>query len=86
MDTILYPLGAAGAERASIGRGAVLGLLNLVWGIAATVGPLVTAAVAETAGERAAYVLLIASCAGTALWMLRAAREPAARNTLLLSE
>jgi hypothetical protein len=39
-DTILYPLGAAGAERAAIGRGAVLGLVNLVWGVAATVGPL----------------------------------------------
>jgi MFS family permease len=83
MDTILYPLGAAGAERASLGRGAVLGVINLAWGAAATVGPLVAGAVAQAAGERAAYVLLAGASAATALWLMRAAARARAPALLL---
>ena len=86
MDTILYPLGAAGAERASLGRGAVLGVINLVWGAAATAGPLVAGAVAQSAGERAAYLLLAGACVGTALWLLRAAARAPAPAALLLDD
>jgi len=73
-DTILYPLGAAGAHRASLGRGAVMGLLNLLWGVAATIGPLASGAAAEAAGERWTFGLLVACCAVTGAWMLSAQR------------
>jgi hypothetical protein len=32
LSTLSYPLGALGAYRADVGRGTVMGLLNLVWG------------------------------------------------------
>lgn len=80
MDTIVYPLGAAGARSAMLGRGAVMGLLNLVWGVAATVGPLLSGALAQAAGERWAYGLLIVACAATGAWMLSADRALAERE------
>ena len=80
MDTIVYPLGAAGAHRASLGRGAVMGLINLAWGVAATVGPLAAGALAQSAGERWGYGMLIASCAATGTWMLSRSRTTSAAN------
>jgi len=81
LDTIVYPLGAAGARRASLGRGAVMGLLNLVWGVAATIGPLASGALAEAAGERWTFGLLAACCAVTGACMLSAHRAlPAERK------
>ena len=40
MDTIIYPLAAAGAHRSALGRGSVMGLVMLGWAAASTVGPL----------------------------------------------
>lgn len=77
MDTLAYPLAAAGAERADLGRGAVLGLLNLVWGVAATTGPLVAGALAQSSGDTTAYLLMIATCLAAAAWMLAARRARA---------
>ena len=61
--TICYPLTSQGAHRAGLGRGAIFGLLNLVWGIAAVLSPLVGGAIAQTVGERWAYVALALVCA-----------------------
>lgn len=80
-STIVYPLGAAGAERARLGRGAVLGLVNLAWGIAATVGPLVAGAIAEATGQRWAYGLIISVSVATAAWMLSADRALSAATS-----
>jgi MFS family permease len=77
MDTLAYPLAAAGADRADVGRGAVLGLLNLVWGLAATTGPLVAGALAESSGDTTAYLLMIATCLAAGTWMLAARRARA---------
>ncbi len=69
LDTIVYSLGATGAHRAALGRGAVMGILNVLWGIAATGGPLLAGSVAQAGGDRAAYALLAAVCLAAAAWM-----------------
>jgi ubiquinone/menaquinone biosynthesis C-methylase UbiE len=72
MDTIIYPLAAAGAHRSALGRGAVMGLVMLGWAAASTVGPILAGAIADAAGDRAAYAVMIAFCALIGLWLLRA--------------
>jgi predicted MFS family arabinose efflux permease len=67
---ISFPLGAAGAERAGIGRGFVLGLLNGVWALANVVGPIAGGALADLAGRSSVYVLLAVLSAAAALWLL----------------
>jgi MFS family permease len=64
-----YPMGADGADRAGLGHGLALGLVNLVWGVGAVVGPVAGGAVAGYAGDRVAYLLLAALCVGAALVM-----------------
>jgi MFS family permease len=74
MDTIIYPLAAAGAHRSSLGRGSVMGLVMLGWAAASTVGPLIAGAVADSFSARAAYALMVVCCALFGLWLLRAGR------------
>ncbi len=76
LSTLSYPLGALGAHRADLGRGAIMGLLNVVWGAASSLGPVVAGAIAQAASERWAYVALLACCATTGVWLL-AGHEPA---------
>lgn len=75
MDTIIYPLAAAGAHRSAIGRGSVMGLVMLGWAAASTVGPLAAGAVADAAGDRAAYALLISICWIVGAWLLLTGRR-----------
>jgi MFS family permease len=75
MDTIIYPLAATGAHRSSLGRGSVMGLVTIGWAAASTVGPLVAGGIADVAGDRAAYALMILSCVLFGLWLLRADRS-----------
>ncbi len=77
MDTIIYPLAAAGAHRSALGRGFVMGLVMLGWGIASTLGPLVAGALTDAWSERAAYALMILWCALFGGWLLRTARRHA---------
>jgi ACDE family multidrug resistance protein len=74
LSTLSYPLGALGAERADIGRGAVMGLLNLVWGAASTVGPVIAAGIAQAAGERWAFAVLVVLATGTGAWLVASDR------------
>ena len=64
-----YPMGTDGADRAGLGHGLALGLVNLVWGIGAVVGPVVGGAVAGAAGDRIAYALLSGLCLAAYLTM-----------------
>ena len=77
MDTIIYPLAAAGAHRSALGRGSVMGLVMLGWAAASTVGPLLAGAIADSAGDRAAYAVLIAICGLVGLWLLSTGRRAA---------
>ena len=77
MDTIIYPLAAAGAHRSSLGRGSVMGLVMLGWASASTVGPLIAGGVSDALGAGAAYALMLALCVAVGVWLLRADRAPA---------
>jgi predicted MFS family arabinose efflux permease len=67
---ISFPLAAIGADRAGIGRGVVLGLLNGVWAAANVIGPIAGGALADVAGRSAVYLLLVAGCTLAAIWLL----------------
>jgi MFS family permease len=75
MDTIIYPLGAAGAHRARVGRGSVLGLITLGWASASTLGPLLAGAITDAVDDTAAYAVMICLCASCGLWLLRMDRR-----------
>jgi len=62
LSTLPFPFGAIGAERAVIGQGAVVGMLNLAWGVSNTAGPLLAGAVADSVGVRAAYLPALVMC------------------------
>jgi MFS family permease len=78
--TISFPLTAKGALRTGVGRGAALGLVNVGWGAATLLGPLVAGALAETIGDRVAYAAVIGLALGTAAWLLVVARSHAAAD------
>jgi hypothetical protein len=69
---VSVPLAVKGAEEAGIGRGTVIGLLNGVWALAATTGPLVAGAVADVAGPSVAYAGAGTLALLCAAWLARA--------------
>jgi MFS family permease len=83
--TISYPLTSLGAHRAGLGRGAIFGILNLVWGAAAVLSPLAGGAIAQAFGERWAYAVLALVCvsAGTFLASQREHTASGARGAPL---
>ncbi len=72
-----YPLSTDGADRAQLGHGLVLGVVNLMWGVGAVVGPITGSRLAGWEGPRASYALLALICAATALAFVRVQRAPA---------
>ena len=77
--TIAFPLGALGAYRVGLGRGALTALLLLASGLSNIVGPLVGGAIAQVLSEWVAYLALMAACGLAAVWMvLAASRQRAA--------
>src|SRR5919204_1547278 len=75
--TIGYPLAAVGAARLGLGTGTVNGLLGLVWGFGSFAAPPAAGALADSAGDRAVYVALVAFLLLMAAWILRAAQRHA---------
>jgi MFS transporter, DHA1 family, solute carrier family 18 (vesicular amine transporter), member 1/2 len=53
-----YPLSADGADRAQLGHGIAIGIVNLTWGVGAVAGPILGPGAAQALGDRASYVLL----------------------------
>jgi MFS family permease len=74
---LAMPLAVEGAERAGIGRGAVLGIVNASWALAATLGPIVAGVIADAAGARTAYAGGIVLGVVAAVWLARADRRVA---------
>jgi MFS family permease len=56
--TVTFPLGVRGGRAAGISVGTVAALLNIVWAFSALVAPVAAGALAQTAGDRAAYGLM----------------------------
>ena len=71
-----YPLSADGADRAHLGHGIAIGIVNLTWGVGAVLGPVAGPGVAQALGDRASYLLLamLAALAAVAI-ALPARRE-----------
>jgi predicted MFS family arabinose efflux permease len=75
LSTLAYPLGAVGARRAGLGSGAIMGVLNVVWGAAGSVGPILVGVVAQTAGSRPAFGLMLALLVTAGVWLVGAGIE-----------
>lgn len=76
MDTLIYPLVAAGAHRSRLSRASVMGLVMLGWGITSTVGPPLAGAIADAAGARAAFGVFVIISGAVAVWFLRVSQRP----------
>ena len=76
-----YPLSADGADRARLGHGIAIGIVNLTWGTGAVVGPLAGSGIAQALGDRASYALLavLAALAAVAIGAPAAGRARATR-------
>jgi predicted MFS family arabinose efflux permease len=70
LSTIAYPLATQEAERAGLGRGTAIGLLNGAWAAAALAAPFVAQAVSGWAGMRAAWLATLALAFAAAAWLL----------------
>jgi MFS family permease len=55
---LAYPMSSDGADRAGVGTGTVMGIMNLTWAAAAIAGPVGASALQQLAGPASAYVLL----------------------------
>jgi MFS family permease len=77
MSTIAYPIAAAGGEAAGIGAARALGLTSAGWAAASVVGPLASGAIAQAAGNRAAFAVLLPLTLLAAAWLLLGGRATA---------
>jgi predicted MFS family arabinose efflux permease len=69
ISTLPYPLGAIGADRAGVGYGTVVGVLNVAWGGSNALGPLLSGALAGVGGSRLGLVPAICVCLAVAVWL-----------------
>ena len=58
LDAVGYPRSDYGADRAQLGHGSAIGIVNLTWGIGAVVGPVAGPGAAQLFGDRASYIVL----------------------------
>jgi DHA1 family multidrug resistance protein-like MFS transporter len=78
--TIPYPIGAAGARRAGIAPGAIMGSLNTSWALSATSAPLVGGLIAQTAGDQTAWLSAAGLLALGALLTIQLTRKARTRE------
>jgi MFS family permease len=62
LNTFSYLLAGTGAKSAGAGRGAVIGLVNLSWGVAAVIGPLAASAAHGSIDERIPFGVIALLC------------------------
>jgi MFS family permease len=70
-STIAYPLAATGAAETGLGAGAAIGLVNAAWATSTVVAPLAGGAVAQAAGDKLAFALLVPFAFGVSAWLVR---------------
>jgi MFS family permease len=78
LNTFSYLLAGTGARSAGAGRGTVIGLVNLSWGVAAVIGPLAASAAHGNIDERIPFGVIAALCLGVAAFMLTGPRPATA--------
>jgi MFS transporter, DHA1 family, solute carrier family 18 (vesicular amine transporter), member 1/2 len=76
-----YPLSADGADRAHLGHGIAIGIVNLTWGVGAVLGPVAGPGVAQALGDRASYLLLAMLAALAAVAIAAPARREMTGST-----
>ena len=76
--TITFPIGVEGARRAGITVAAVAALINIVWSASVLVGPLLAGVIAQTVGNRVAFVLLSVASLTVSGWIAAGNRRAAA--------
>ena len=76
VSTLPYPLGAIGADRAGLGYGTVVGVLNVAWGASNAVGPVLAGALADIGGIRLGLVPAIGACVLCSFWLATSLRRP----------
>ncbi len=79
MSTVAYPLASAGAAEAGIGTGTAIGLVNAAWALSTVVAPLAGGAIAQAAGDRAAFAVLVPITLLTGVWLIALDTPRAAR-------
>jgi MFS family permease len=62
IGTIAYPLATVG-QRARLGSGAAIGLLNAAWASSIVIAPLLAGALSQTLGARAGFLTILAATA-----------------------
>ncbi len=77
LNTFSYLLAGSGAESAGAGRGAVIGLVNLSWGVAAVIGPLAASAAHGHIDERLPFAVIAALCLTVGALMFTGSRPHA---------
>jgi MFS family permease len=70
LNTFSYLLAGSGAASSGAGRGAVIGLVNLSWGVAAVIGPLAASVAHGHVDERIPFGVIAALCLAVATVML----------------
>lgn len=70
LSTLSYPIATGDGQRAGVGGGAVIGLLNSIWAAASVAGPLLAGVLFEATGARWSYALVAAAAlaGAAALW------------------
>jgi predicted MFS family arabinose efflux permease len=58
VGTVSYPLATLPAERATVGSGTAIGLVNAAWAAGLVTAPLLAGAVSSAAGPRAAFMVI----------------------------
>jgi DHA1 family bicyclomycin/chloramphenicol resistance-like MFS transporter len=79
MSTVAYPLASAGAAEAGIGTGTAIGLVNAAWAMSTAVAPLAGGAIAQSAGDRAAFAVLVPVTLLTGVWLFTVGARRSAR-------
>jgi MFS family permease len=74
LNTFSYLLAGSGAQSAGAGRGAVIGLVNLSWGVAAVIGPLAASAAHGSIDERVPFAVIAVLCLAVAALLFAGTR------------
>jgi MFS family permease len=78
LNTFSYLLAGSGAESSGAGRGAVIGLVNLSWGVAAVIGPLAASEAHGNIDDRVPFGVIAVLCLTVAA-LLFSERRPVRR-------